>query len=128
MWSLDSRVPKSFLKGTHRTAAPEATLARARALMPLVGVTRVADVTGLDCIGVPVAMAYRPNARSLAVSPGKGLDLAAAKASAVMESIEGWHAERIHRPLLLASYNELRFERRVIDVGGLPRCAAGGLS
>lgn len=127
MWSLDSRVPKSFLKGTHRTAAPEATLARARALMPLVGVTRVSDVTGLDCIGVPVAMAIRPNARSLAVSPGKGLDLTAAKTSALMEAIESWHAERILLPLLLARVNEIHYRRAVVDLSRLPRRAAGEL-
>ena len=31
---------------------------------------------------LPVVMVYRPNSRSLAVSPGKGLDLAAAKGDA----------------------------------------------
>ena len=118
---------KGWSRGTHRAVPPEETLARVRPLMPALGITRVADVTGLDCIGVPVAMAYRPNARSLVVSPGKGLDLVAAKTSAVMESIEGWHAERIHRPLLLASRAELRFDHRLVDVDGLPRCSAAGL-
>src|SRR5262249_13876098 len=80
-----------------------------------------------DRIGVPVAMAYRPNARSLAVSPGKGLDLPAAKTSAVMEAIEGWHAERILSPLLLASANELRFTHRLVDLRRLPRLAEGEL-
>jgi len=51
------------------------------------GITRVANVTGLDHVGIPVVMACRPNARGLAVSQGKGLTLDAAKASAVMESI-----------------------------------------
>ena len=44
----------------------------------------------------------RPNARSLAVSQGKGLTLAAAKASGVMEAIELYHAERI-APLKLGN-------------------------
>jgi YcaO-like protein with predicted kinase domain len=127
---MDARppsVPKSFRRGTHRAVAPEETFARARHLMPLMSITRVADVTGLDRIGVPVAMAYRPNARSLAVSPGKGLDLVAAKTSAIMEAIEGWHAERILAPLLLASVNELRFSHRLADLARLPRLAAGEL-
>jgi len=35
---------------------------------------------------------------------GKGIDLDAAKASGVMESIEGYHAERITLPLKLGTY------------------------
>jgi len=124
--SLDV-VPKAFRRGTHRALHPETTLARAQMLMPSMGITRVADVTGLDCLGIPVAMAYRPNARSRAVSPGKGLDLVAAKASALMETIELWHAERIHLPLCFASHNELRFEHAVIDLAGLPRREGGEL-
>jgi ribosomal protein S12 methylthiotransferase accessory factor len=120
-------VPKAFRRGTHRAATPEETFERARRFMPVMGITRVADVTGLDHIGVPVALAYRPNARSLAVSAGKGLDLAAAKASALMEAIEGWHAERILHPLLLASVNELRFTHSLADVARLPRVSAGAL-
>lgn len=108
--------------------APEETLAHASMLARALGITRVANVTGLDCIGVPVAMAYRPNARSLAVSPGKGLDLVAAKTSAIMEAIEGWHAERILSPLVLASANELRFDRALIDLDKLPRRAGGELN
>ena len=71
------------------------------------GITRVANVTGLDRIGVPVVMVCRPNARSLAVSQGKGLTLEAAKASGVMEAIELYHAERIELPLKLGSAREL---------------------
>lgn len=66
-------------------------------------------------------MVCRPNARSLAVSQGKGLDLDAARVSGLMESIELYHAERIQLPLRLASYNELRVAQRVIAVGALPR-------
>ena len=62
--------------GTHRILSPAETVARVTPLMALMGITRVADVTGLDRIGVPVVMVCRPNARSLAVSQGKGCDLA----------------------------------------------------
>ena len=84
-------------------------------------------MTGLDYIGVPVAMACRPNARSLAVSPGKGLDLLAAKVSAAMEATEGWHAERVLSPLILGSINELRYTKRIVDPASLPRRAGGVL-
>jgi ribosomal protein S12 methylthiotransferase accessory factor len=36
------------------------------------GVTRIANVTGLDRIGIPVAIAVRPNSRSVSVAQGKG--------------------------------------------------------
>jgi YcaO-like protein with predicted kinase domain len=110
-----------------RAVSPAETFARVAPLMPIFGITRIADVTGLDRIGIPVAMAYRPNARSISVSPGKGFDWASAKTSALMEAVEGWHAERVIAPLLHASVNELRFERRLIDVAGLPRRASGEL-
>jgi YcaO-like protein with predicted kinase domain len=103
--------------------SPGETLERVRPFFPVLGITRVADITGLDSVGVPVATACRPNSRSVTVSLGKGLDLAAAKASAVMESIEAFMAERIIRPLLLGSINDLRFSHPLVDVGALPRTA-----
>ncbi len=84
------------------------------------GITRVSDITGLDNVGIPVAQACRPASRSLAVSQGKGSDLHAAMASAVMETIESWHAERVELPLRLGSYEELRERGAVIDVTRLP--------
>ena len=98
---------KAYRRGTHRTVDPAATLARAQPHLAAMGITRIANVTGLDRIGVPVVMVCRPNARSLAVSQGKGLTLEAAKASGVMEAIELYHAERIELPLKLGSAREL---------------------
>ncbi len=120
-----SEARKGFRRGTHRVCAPEETLARMIPLMPLMGITRIADVTGLDHIGVPVVMVTRPNARSLSVAQGKGLTLAAAKASGLMEAIESYHAEHVTLPLKLASYADLRGTHRMIDVAGLPRYARG---
>jgi ribosomal protein S12 methylthiotransferase accessory factor len=59
------------------------------------GITRLADVTQLDRIGLPVFLAIRPNSRSLSTSQGKGIDADAARVSAMMEAIEGWHGERV---------------------------------
>jgi YcaO-like protein with predicted kinase domain len=64
------------------------TVARMRPMFSRFGITRLADVTGLDRIGIPVWMAVRPNSRTLAVSQGKGFTDAAAQASAVMEAAE----------------------------------------
>jgi ribosomal protein S12 methylthiotransferase accessory factor len=111
---------KIFLPGTRRSRSPEDTLQDFGRHMPRVGITRLANVTGLDSIGIPVVQAIRPNARSLSVSQGKGADLASAKVSAMMEAIELWHAERIESPCLYASYTAIRRERTTIDLDALP--------
>jgi YcaO-like protein with predicted kinase domain len=112
---------KTFTEGTHRLVDPGSTVTRVLRLAPVMGITRVANITGLDEVGIPVVMVCRPNSRSLAVSQGKGLTLAAAKASGLMESVEAYHAERIVLPLKLATYEELRYTHTVIDVEQLPR-------
>ena len=113
--------PKGFRDGTHRQVRPETTLARARVWAATAGVTRVGNVTGLDRLGIPVFAVYRPNARSLAVSQGKGTDEVAARVSGLMEAIESYHAENVRLPLLLAAHEEVRRDRPVVDVGRLPR-------
>jgi YcaO-like protein with predicted kinase domain len=112
---------KAYRRGTHRTVDPAETLARVRPHLPSLGITRIANVTGLDRIGIPVVMVCRPNSRSLAVSQGKGLTLDAAKASGVMEAIELYHAERIERPLKLGSGRDLARTHRLVDLDALPR-------
>lgn len=126
--SLDTHPPvhKTYTRGTHRTLAPGMTLQRLQALLPALGITRLANITGLDVLGLPVVMACRPLSRSLAVSQGKGLDLPAAKVSAIMESIEAHHAERIDAPLRYASYAELSQTYPVVDVSRLPQSAEQG--
>lgn len=59
-----------------------------RPFMPRYGITRLARQTGLDVLGIPCFAAIRPNARTLSVNMGKGVDDAAAMASAVMEATE----------------------------------------
>lgn len=117
---------KLYRRGTDRIVPPEQTLARLRPLLPVMGITRIANVTGLDRIGIPVVMVCRPNSRSGAVSQGKGVELSAAKASGAMEAIENYHAETITLPVKYASFNELRYSQRMIDVAGLP-FSAGSL-
>jgi ribosomal protein S12 methylthiotransferase accessory factor len=112
---------KRYFQGTHRTCAPGETVARLRPWLRGMGITRIANVTGLDRTGIPVVMVCRPNSRSVTVAQGKGITLDAAKASGVMEAAEAWHAERIMRPLRLASFEEMRAEHRVVDVAALPQ-------
>jgi ribosomal protein S12 methylthiotransferase accessory factor len=124
---LEQRAPgagfKAYRRGTHRTVDPATTLARLRPHLAGMGITRIANVTGLDRIGVPVVMVCRPNARSLAVSQGKGLTLDAAKASGVMEAIELYHGERIELPLKLGSARDLAGSHRLVDLDALPQRA-----
>ena len=112
---------KTYRRGTHRTIAPKETIALVRPAMTEAGITRVANLTGLDRTGIPVVMVCRPNARSSAVFHGKGIELAAAKVSGIMEAIETWHAEHVALPLRLGSANELRNCYRLIDADRLAR-------
>ncbi|MEM8702824.1 MAG: YcaO-like family protein [Pseudomonadota bacterium] len=59
------------------------------------GITRLADITGLDRIGIPVVQAVRPQARSNAVNQGKGLTMAEAAVSAIVEALETAAAETV---------------------------------
>ena len=111
---------KVLRRGTHRSASLDDTLKRALRLAPVTGITRVANVTGLDSIGIPVVMVCRPNSRSVAVSQGKGIDLASARVSGLMEAIELYHAETITLPLRLATYEELRCQHNIVEVDDLP--------
>jgi len=86
-----------------RIVAPAETLAALRPRLLDFGITRLARLTGLDDIGIPVWAAIRPNASTLAVSQGKGVDDAAAAASAMMEAIEVGAAERGDLPRLTLS-------------------------
>jgi YcaO-like protein with predicted kinase domain len=101
--------------------SPDEIVARVLARKEEFGITRVAVLTGLDRIGIPVVMVCRPNARSSAVFNGKGVDLAAAKASALMEAVETWHAENIHLPLVFGSYADLEGRMSLVDIEGLPK-------
>ncbi len=71
------------------------------------GITRIASVTGLDRIGIPVAIAVRPNSRSISVAQGKGQTKQFALASAAMEAIETWHAEDLAARIRVATSREL---------------------
>ncbi len=106
---------KAYSLGTHRICDPAETYDRIRPHFARMGLTRVADVTGLDHIGIPVCMAVRPNAKSLSVSQGKGSTLMAAKVSAAMESIELYHAENIETEIVTASFSELSRRAEVLD-------------
>ncbi|HEY9245534.1 MAG TPA: YcaO-related McrA-glycine thioamidation protein [Candidatus Methanoperedens sp.] len=85
-----------YLEGTQRVLDPETTLSRTTALLPRIGVTRIANITDLDRVGIPVFSAIRPSAAAGAISiySGKGVNETNARISAIMESFERCLAEQ----------------------------------
>lgn len=118
---------KAWRDGGRRSCTPQETWARLKPLLPVFGIARVANITGLDRIGIPVFTACRPNSRSLSVFQGKGLSTEAARVSAVMEAYETWCAESIDLPLKFASIDELQFTHPLADVTRLPLASVNGV-
>ncbi|HEY1556060.1 MAG TPA: YcaO-like family protein [Kofleriaceae bacterium] len=111
--------PVRFADGTLRTASPAATWRRFAPVARRAGITRLAELTGLDTLGIPVYAAIRPLGRSLSTQQGKGTTPEAARVSALMESLETATAERV-RGAVRGSYRALRRRHRVVDVRKLP--------
>jgi YcaO-like protein with predicted kinase domain len=86
------------LGGTIRELAARETLARLKPLLASFGITRLANITGLDTIGIPVWTVVRPLGLSLSVSQGKGITHELATVSGIMECIEVFHAEQLRTP------------------------------
>lgn len=102
----------TFFENLHFQSAPTqsqaaASLMKLRPLLKKIGITRVANITGLDTLGIPVALSVRPLAKNISVSQGKGLTHELAQISAIMESLEGYHAENPRPPELFGTYYEL---------------------
>ncbi|MEU1622394.1 YcaO-like family protein [Streptomyces sp. NPDC005722] len=104
------------LPGTVRARTPDETWEAVGGDLTQFGITRVADLTGLDCIGLPVWTAIRPASLTLSTSQGKGATALLAKLSAVMEAIELWHVEQ---PLPVAARGP------AVEVA--PRCPVAAL-
>jgi ribosomal protein S12 methylthiotransferase accessory factor len=114
------RARKQFWHGTHRTVSPVETLERLRPFFGVAGVTRLADITGLDRIGIPTVLAHRPNAPTLSNAAGKGYTREAAAVSAAMEAIEVYHAENVRLKPEFASYAAIRERYPVMKPEQLP--------
>lgn len=100
---------KQTLRGTHRERTPEDTLALLEPYVLRAGVSRCADIAGLDELGIPVFAAIRPAAGLVQVASGKGVSAVAARVSALMEAIEHAAAER---PPKASRFDSLRGLRR----------------
>jgi ribosomal protein S12 methylthiotransferase accessory factor len=89
-----------------REAVPE-NITRIPEVAQALGVTRFADVTRLDRLGVPVWQAIRPMSKSMSVHQGKGWSAVSAKLGAAMEGIESAAAEQLIAVTLKATPTEI---------------------
>lgn len=80
------------------------------------GVTRLADVTGLDRLSLPVWQAVRPAGWSLSVHQGKGATAADARIGALCEAIEAHCAEQAQPDGPLASFAALPERQRAPEI------------
>ena len=100
----------TYFKGTHRVIAPRETIEINQDKLKKAGITRIADITDLDRIGLPIYTAIRPTAEEGAISiyGGKGISKDHAKASAMMEGFERYSAERQNSDeTIIATPNEI---------------------
>ncbi|HEY5711729.1 MAG TPA: YcaO-like family protein [Allosphingosinicella sp.] len=95
---------------------PDGFPERLRAAASRCSVTRLADITGLDRIGLPVWQAVRPAGRSLSVHQGKGATPKAARISALCEAIETACAEMVAADGPYCSFADLPDDARAPDI------------
>jgi ribosomal protein S12 methylthiotransferase accessory factor len=84
------------------------TYARVKRIARAVPISRVADLTPLDDLGLPAYSAVTPLAKDLKVHNGKGATREAARVSAMMEAVERVSGERTTAPTIVASYQALQ--------------------
>lgn len=116
---------KTYFQGTHRVCSPHDTFARISQRITEFGITRVANVTGLDILDIPVYTAIRPLGNTLSVTQGKGIHMIDAKVSAIMEAIELWHVENAVPGAAVESVSaaELGVPYRISDIAA----SSGGI-
>lgn len=112
---------KAYRNETQRAVAPEETLSRVEPKAAESGITRIADITNLDRIGIPVFSCMRPTALEGAISVynGKGATPVEARVSAVMEGIERFSAEPGGRKTEFGTYGEISGSHLAVFPGDL---------
>ena len=104
------------IDGLDRVIGASETFVRLREIGNTLGVTRIADITGLDRIGIPVYSAIVPSSDDgISVYNGKGLRSIDAKVGALMESIERQTALKTRLPYIEATYRHLSQQDRTLD-------------
>jgi ribosomal protein S12 methylthiotransferase accessory factor len=108
---------KVYNNETQRASPLNETLARIEPKVPAAGITRVADITNLDRVGIPVFSCIRPTAEdgAITVYNGKGATVEESRISAIMEGIERYCGEVHDRRLELGYFHELFGRGRIVD-------------
>lgn len=116
-----------YIEGTQRVLDEKSTLERTKDELGTIGVTRIASITDLDRVGIPVFSSIRPSSADGAISvySGKGNTETQARISSMMEAFERCLAERrgtnndveedIKAEHLIESYDNARYEHSVVD-------------
>ncbi len=109
-------IPMLKVDGIERVVPAATTMARVAQAADALGVTRLADITDLDRVGIPVYSSVVPKSRdTLSVYNGKGLRPIDAQAGALMEAIERQTALRARPTFIEGSLVELSKTHRVLD-------------
>lgn len=112
---LGPREVKYSSSGVERSVRPGATIRRARAVLDIIGVTKVADVTDLDRVGIPNFMTVRPHDLGISYYNGKGTTRADAYAGALMEAVERHAGEWYDGPIIASSHYNMCDEHACVD-------------
>ncbi len=117
---LEAATACTKVDGLQRIASAADTFERAKPIAQALGVTRLADITGLDRVGIPTYCAIVPRSDdAISVYTGKGLRPIDAKVGALMEAIERQVVLRTRLPFVEGSYCQLRQDRCVMDPASL---------
>jgi hypothetical protein len=110
-----------YRENGNRTAQPQDVLKELNRLMPLVGATRLAEISQLARHGMPVYQSTRPvpyghtSGGTTTGAQGKGHTADQAKISCLAETVEGYCLEPKIEHMIRASYGFLRNHQRVAD-------------
>ena len=104
-----------------RCRTPQEAMLRVEPYLGDFGITRVAHLTWLDRVGIPVHSAHKPMGSSLSNGSGKGVTADASRIGAIMEAIEQTYWEESEIESVRCSREELLLEgRRHCDPMSVP--------
>jgi len=102
--------------GIERVVSAAETIERVTQAAASLGVTRLADITGLDRIGIPVYSSVVPRSDDiLSVYSGKGARPIDAQVGALMEAIERQTALKARPMCIEGSFSDLSQKRNILD-------------
>lgn len=115
--------------GIDRVVSAAETIKRVARAAESLGVTRLADITGLDRVGIPVYSSVVPRSDDiLSVYSGKGARTVDAQVGALMEAIERQTALKARPACIEGSFSDLSKKRNVLNPNRVNQKLADGYS